>query len=641
MHDLIRVEYARTGESTKINHLGMREMQERAYIAKDAPYILLKAPPASGKSRALMFIALDKLHKQGLRKAIVAVPERSIGGSFAPTDLKTHGFYWDWEFNPDYNLCTPGGEKSKVQALLNFLDNDERILICTHSTLRYAFDAIVDEQAKLNDVLIAIDEFHHVSAHEENRLGELLRSVMKNTNAHIVAMTGSYFRGDCIPVLEPEDEAKFTKVTYNYYEQLNGYTYLKSLGIGYHFYQGRYTSAIMEILDTNKKTILHIPNVQSGESTKDKHNEVNVILDAIGEVTHQDPETGVIFVKRHEDGKIIKVADLVEDTPKERDKIVNYLRNIKKPEDMDLIIALGMAKEGFDWTFCEHALTVGYRGSLTEVIQIIGRCTRDSENKTHAQFTNLIAQPDADDDLVKLSVNNMLKAITCSLLMEQVLAPKFTFKTKRFDDEETQPGEIRIRGFKEPTSQRVRDIVESDLNDLKATILQDDVMIKALPGNLDPEVINKVMIPKIIQTKYPDLTAEEVEEVRQHVVVDSVIKNSEIKETGDQRFIRMAGRFVNIDELNIDLIDRINPFQKAFEILSKNVTTHVLRVIMETIEATRIDMTPEEALHLWPKIKDFKKTRGEEPNLNSLDPHERRMAEALVYLKAQRRAAGV
>lgn len=641
MPDLVRVEYARTGESTKINHLGMREMQERAYTAKDASYILLKAPPASGKSRALMFIALDKLNKQGLRKVIVAVPERSIGGSFGQTDLKSHGFPWNWECSPDYNLCTPGGDKSKVQVLLNFLDNDEKVLICTHSTLRFAFDAITDEQSKFNDLLIAIDEFHHVSAHEDNRLGELLRSVMKNTNAHIMAMTGSYFRGDCIPVLEPEDEAKFTKVTYNYYEQLNGYTYLKSLGIGYNFYQGRYTSAIPEILDTNKKTILHIPNVQSGESTKDKHNEVNLILDAIGEVTHQDPETGVIFVKLHEGGRILKVADLVEDAPKERDKIVNYLRNIKKPEDMDLIIALGMAKEGFDWTFCEHALTVGYRGSLTEVIQIIGRCTRDSENKTHAQFTNLIAQPDADDDMVKLSVNNMLKAITCSLLMEQVIAPNFKFKTKRFDDEESQSNEIRIRGFKEPSSQRVKDIVESDLNDLKATILQDDVMVKALPGNLDPEVINKVMIPKIIQTKYPDLSAEEVEEVRQHVVVDSVIKNGEIKETGDQRFIRMAGRFVNIDELNIDLIDRINPFQKAFEILSKNVTTHVLRVIMETIEASRIEMTPEEALLLWPKIKDFKKTRGEEPNINSLDPHERRMAEALIYLKAQRRAAGV
>ncbi len=175
------------------------------------------------------------------------------------------------------------------------------------------------------------------------------------------------------------------------------------------------------------------------------------------------------------------------------------------------------------------------------------------------------------------------------------------------DDEETEAGTIKIKGFKEPSSKRVKDIIESDLNDLKAVILQDDTMVKALPGNVDPEVINKVMIPKIIKIKYPDLTDAEVEELRQHVVVDSVVKNGEIKETGDQRFIRMAGKFVNIDDLHIDLIDTINPFQKAFEILSKSVTTHVLKVIQETIEATRIQMSDEEALVLWPKVKTFVK----------------------------------
>ncbi|CEJ16380.1 putative helicase-like protein [Ralstonia solanacearum IPO1609] len=456
-----------------------------------------------------------------------------------------------------------------------------------------------------------------------------------------MAMTGSYFRGDSVPVLLPEDEAQFTKVTYNYYEQLNGYTFLKSLGIGYHFYQGKYTSAIDEILNTDQKNILHIPSVQSGESTKDKYDEVDRILDIIGTVTHRDPETCVIHVKRHGDGKDLKVADLVHDEPKARERIVEYLRRIEKPEDMDLIIALGMAKEGFDWKFCEHALTVGYRGSLTEIIQIIGRCTRDSNNKSHAQFTNLIAQPDATDDLVKLSVNNMLKAITCSLLMEQVLAPNFKFKTKVSDDDKSTDTEIKVRGLKEPTSKRVKDIIESDLNDLKAAILSDDKIVKALPGNVDPEVINKVMIPKIIKVKYPELSDEEVEEVRQHVVVDSVIKNGEIKQEGDKRFVRMADKFINIDDLHIDLIDRVNPFQKAFEILSKSLTTKIFKVIQDTIEATRVQMSDEEAILLWPKIKDFVKTHGKEPNIASLDPLERRMADAVVYLKAQRRQQGV
>jgi len=637
MPDIVHVNYAQTGQSSKINSLGMREMQEKAYQARDAQYLLLKAPPASGKSRALMFIALDKLVHQGLKKVIVAVPEKSIGGSFSKTNLKDFGFFANWEPNDEYNLCTPGmdGSKSKVQAFKNFLENTEKILICTHATLRFGFEEL--EETKFNNILLAIDEFHHVSADGDSRLGELLRAIMQKSNAHVVAMTGSYFRGDSVPVLKPEDEAKFTKVTYNYYEQLNGYTYLKSLGIGYHFYQGRYTTAILEILDTDKKTILHIPNVNSGESTKDKHNEVDTILDAIGDVVSVNSETGIINVKRHKDGKLLKVADLVNDNPRDRDKVVAYLREIKSVDDMDLIIALGMAKEGFDWPYCEHALTVGYRGSLTEIIQIIGRCTRDSNNKIHAQFTNLIAQPDAADDLVKLSVNNMLKAITASLLMEQVLAPNFKFKTKLSDEDKAEAGEIKIRGFKTPTSKRVKDIIESDLNDLKATILQDDTMLRAMPGNVDPEVINKVLIPKIIQIKYPELSEAEVEEVRQYVVVDSVVKNGEIKDVGDKRFIRMAGQFVNIDDLHIDLIDRINPFQKAFEILSKSVTTKVLKVIQDVIESTRIQMTLEEALLLWPKINDFAKTFKKEPSLQSTDPLERRMAEAIIFLKEQKR----
>lgn len=408
MPDIVHVTYGQTGQSTKTNPMGMRDMQAKAFEYRDAQYLLLKAPPASGKSRALMFLALDKLKNQGIEKVVVAVPERAIGSSFEKTDLKAHGFFADWEPNDNYNLCTPGGDgsKSKVQAFHNFMKGSENILICTHATLRFACEEL--EESVFNKTLLAIDEFHHVSADINNRLGDLLCSIMQKSSAHIIAMTGSYFRGDSVPVLKPEDEIKFTKVTYNYYEQLNGYTYLKSLGIGYHFYQGRYTTAITDMLDTDKKTILHIPSVNSGESTKEKHNEVDFIIDAIGTVTKQDATTGVIHVKRHSDGKMLKVADLVEDTPKEHDKIVNYLRNIKSVDDMDLIIALGMAKEGFDWPYCEHALTVGYRGSLTEIIQIIGRATRDSDNKTHAQFTNLIAQPDAADDVVKLSVNNIV-----------------------------------------------------------------------------------------------------------------------------------------------------------------------------------------------------------------------------------------
>jgi len=647
MPNLVHVEYDQSGKSKSTNALGMREMQEKAYEGRTAQYLLLKAPPASGKSRALMFIALDKLKNQGIKKVIVAVPEKSIGASFGTTELKKFGFFTDWSPNPKYNLCTPGEEKSKVTAFLNFLESDEQILVCTHATLRFAFDGL--DVKKLDDTLVAIDEFHHVSAEGDNILGQVLKSIMANSTAHIVAMTGSYFRGDSIPVLMPEDEAKFTKVTYTYYQQLNGYEFLKSLGIGYHFYTGKYfkkhpekeISALAEILDENQKTIIHIPSVNSAESSKEKYEEVNHIIDVLGELEYQDETTGVLHIKSQKTSKILKVADLVNDNPKSRDKISAYLRTVNSPEDIDIIIALGMAKEGFDWPYCQHALTIGYRGSLTEIIQIIGRATRDSNNKTHAQFTNLIANPDAEGEEVKLSVNNMLKAITASLLMEQVLAPNFKFKIKKDEDDEDEEEDdktIKIRGFKLPTSQRAKDIIDTDLNDLKAKILQDPQMLKAMPGNIEPEVINTVLIPKIIREVYPDLDEEDVEAVRQHVVVDSVIKNGTIEEQGDKKFIRMAGSFVNIDDIHIDLIDQVNPFQKAFEILSKSVTTQVLKLIDEHIQSTKIEMTEEEAILLWPKIKEWvKNNKGEQPSIQAFDYKEKRMAEALVFLRELKR----
>ncbi|SJN43228.1 DNA helicase, restriction/modification system component YeeB [Microbacterium esteraromaticum] len=642
--NIVNVTYAQTKASVNTDALGMREMQQRVFEQRDAQHLLVKAPPASGKSRALMFVALDKLYNQGRKKVIVAVPERSIGASFASTNLTKHGFWADWEIKDEHNLCDAGSSAGKVDAFIKFLEGPDAVLVCTHATLRFAFEKLAPES--FNGTVLAIDEFHHVSADtESSRLGALLRDVMNGSDVHIVAMTGSYFRGDSVPVLSPEDEAKFTPVTFNYYDQLNGYEHLRSLGIGHHFYQGRYTDAIHEVLDLDKKTIVHIPSVNSGESTKDKIEEVGRIIDAIGHVESTDPDTGIISVRREDTGEIVRVADLVDDTDqKKRGDTLHYLSHTasKERDGVDIIVALGMAKEGFDWPFAEHALTVGYRSSLTEVIQIIGRVTRDSPGKTHAQFTNLIAEPDASQGEVKVSVNNMLKAITASLLMEQVLAPNFNFKTKKFDDDEpAKKGELKIKGFKEPSSDRVKQIVATDLNDLKATILQDDTFARAAAGSVDAETTNKVLIPKIIREKYPDLTEEQVEEVRQQVVVDSVIKNSEVRPAGDRRLIKMAEKFVNIDELNINLIDSVNPFQRAFEVLSKSVTPSVLRLIQDTITSTKIEFSEEEALALFPKIKTWKQVHGKNPDIRSEDPAEKRLAAALLFLQklaAQRKA---
>lgn len=677
MDNVITVNYAATGASTDTDNQGMREMQQRAYEKRDEQYILLKAPPASGKSRALMFIALYKLKYQHIRKAIVAVPENTIGASFAPTKLTESDFFADWEPEEKYNLCIPGTEDGKVRRFQEFMESNAQILICTHATLRFAFKQIPPNA--FDDCLLAIDEFHHVSADKEaNKLGELVHEVIMHSSAHFVAMTGSYFRGDNVPVLLPADEALFKSVVYSYYDQLNGYKHLKSLGIGHHFYQGKYINGLEEILDTDKKTIIHIPNVNSAESMGDKDKEVGAILALIGdEVTPQD---GILLVKRRKDGKILKIADLVNDNTTYRARVEAYLAKVKKPEDLDMVIALNKAQEGYDWPMCEHALTIGYRGSLTQIVQIIGRATRDYPGKVHTQFTNLLAMPKASDDEVTLSVNNMLKAITASLLMEQVLAPDFKFLNRPAK----VPGEIQVHGLKEPSTQRVKDIVENDLTDLTARVLQDDDVRKAIASpKVDPLETNRVLIPRVIAKVHPELSNAEIEEVRQYIVVNNALKRAKFPQglpganpasgqaassaqggdkagasnyTGGQdstatgagameedeptptsKFVDINGRWILVDDLNINLIDSINPFQGAFEVLSKRLSAPVFRLIRDAIATTRITLTPEEAAKFWNSIVAFKKEHNRDPQPNPTDANEQILYEALLTLQKYRR----
>ena len=511
---VFEVTYSQQGSSVNTDSLGMREMQARVYKKRNSKKLLVKAPPASGKSRALMFVALDKLHNQGLKKAIIAVPERSIGRSFSSVKLSEHGFPYDWYVKPENNLTSIGSDRSKVERFINFMrstDPSDNVIIVTHATFRFAVEDLSD--ADFDDTLVAIDEFHHVSDDTNSVLGEALRGIIKNSSAHVFAMTGSYFRGDSKPILSPEDELEFDRVTYTYYEQLEGYKYLKSFSMNYKFYQGTYTDAIHEVSPEfiDKKTIIHIPSVNSGESTKDKYGEVDAILDVLGTIQGQDSTSGIITIKT-ESGKLLKVADLVNEEG--RDRVSRYLANMSELDDLDIIIALGMAKEGFDWPFAEYALTIGYRNSLTEVVQIIGRVTRDSSNKTTAQFTNLLAAPDAKDDEVTWAINNTMKAISASLLMENVLAPNYRFKPRISPEQVSKEKDIYVKGIAEPSTPRTKEIIEQDLTELKATILQEDKIREAIAANEDTRNINFALIPRVIATVYPDLSNQEIEEVR-------------------------------------------------------------------------------------------------------------------------------
>ena len=662
----VSVTYARNGASTKSNALGMRAMQERAFEKRGEPYLLIKSPPASGKSRALMFIALDKLTNQGLKQAIIVVPEKSIGSSFADEPLSQFGFWADWTVTPKWNLCNaPGEDGGKVNSVGSFLASDDKVLVCTHATFRFAVERFGVEA--FDGRLIAVDEFHHVSANPDNVLGKHLGEFIARDKVHIVAMTGSYFRGDAEAVLSPTDESKFDTVTYTYYEQLNGYEYLKQLDIGYFFYSGSYTDDILEVLNPSEKTIIHIPNVNSRESTKDKIKEVEHIITELGEWEGADPVTGFQLVTTP-DGKKLRIADLVDDDPTKRDRVSAALKDSSQKNNrdhVDIIIALGMAKEGFDWIWCEHALTVGYRASLTEIVQIIGRATRDAPGKTRARFTNLIAEPDAAESLVTEAVNDTLKAIAASLLMEQVLAPRFNFTPKNpqsskqdgFDygengyqpdkcnvgfNEQTGQFHIEIKGLTEPNSNEAARICKEDLNEVIATFVQDKPSIERglFDEEMVPEELTQLRLGKIIKDKYPELDEEDQEAVRQHAIAALNLtqqaarialgddKNGDNEPSANTALIDGVRKFaMDVRELDIDLIDRINPFQEAYAILAKTMSEESLKQVAAAIASKRTSLTPDDAKELAVRAARFIKERERPPSITSADAWERRLAE--------------
>lgn len=669
----VNVAYAATGKSKKTNELGMRPMQERAYEKRGEQYLLIKSPPASGKSRALMFIALDKVEHQGLKQGIIVVPERSIGASFGNTDLVTHGFWANWHVEPRWNLCDAAiTETGKVDAVGEFLKSSDKFLVCTHATFRFAVERFGIEA--FDDRMIAIDEFHHVSANPENRLGSQLKELLERGKVHVVAMTGSYFRGDSEAVLMPEDESKFATVTYTYYEQLNGYEYLKSLGIGYFFYQGSYVDSILDVLNPDERTIIHIPNVNSGESTKDKYKEVERIISALGRWEGVDPQTGFQLVRTPK-GNVLRIADLVDDDPSKRSKVLASLKDptqAKNRDHVNIIIALGMAKEGFDWIWCEHALTVGYRDSLTEVVQIIGRATRDAPGKTHARFTNLIAEPDASQQNVSEAVNDTLKAISASLLMEQVLAPKFEFKAKvttkpgdgktrdlkggssgakQKDIEDTSidtpekdsPTEdtvkVEIKGLREPKSPEAKRICKNDLSEIIADFLQDKKNVERglFDDDLMPPELTVAALGRIVRERYPHLDEADQEAVREHAIAAFNLLQLAKKTTTDRdnppkggstSFVDSVKKYaLDVRELNIDMIESINPFEEAYSILSKTMNEERLREIAALVKTKRTTITPEDAKLYARRAVEFIKAHGRKPDMNSQDAWEALLAE--------------
>jgi hypothetical protein len=300
-------------------------------------------------------------------------------------------------------------------------------------------------------------------------------------------------------------------------------------------------------------------------------------------------------------------------------------------------------------------------------VQIIGRATRDAPHKTHTRFTNLIAEPDATEGAVTDAVNDTLKAISASLLMEQVLAPRFNFTPKKpqsapiegFDygeggydpnkenvgfNEATGQFQIEIKGLSMPKSQDAQRICKEDLNEVIAAFAQDKQTIERglFDQELVPQELTQIRMGKIIKDKYPELETEDQEAVRQHAIAAlnltqkaKEILNNDSQLSGRANTALLDGirKFaMDVRELDVDWIDSINPFSEAYSILSKAMTEQSLKAMAEVISGKKLDISLEEARDLAKRALKFKNERGKLPDIKSADPWEQRMAQGIAVL---------
>ena len=272
-------------------------------------------------------------------------------------------------------------------------------------------------------------------------------------------------------------------------------------------------------------------------------------------------------------------------------------------------------------------------------------------------------------------MNDTLKAIAASLLMEQVLAPRFEFRPKNpnngptpgldygdggYDPEQVQRRrqssrrasiQLEIKGLAEPKSPEAERICREDLNELITAFVQDKQTIERgmFDEELVPEELTQVRMGKIVKEKFPNLDEEDQEAVRQHAIAALNLvqqaKKALIEGGGEDSkntsLIDGVRRFaLSVTELDIDLIDRINPFGEAYAILAKSMSEERLKQVAEVIAARRVSMTLEEARELAKRAMRFKEEKGRLPSLTAADPWEKRMAEGIAFLQRKVKESG-
>jgi superfamily II DNA or RNA helicase len=416
----------------------MREWQVRCFdMLRDSQNWIINAPMAAGKSFQICAIAADRLSRDKNLKVIIAVPQTIIAAGFRLNKLELpDSTRVDWSVAPDHDLCRQTLRKSSAQ-LLKFLQGGSnemmsRVILCTHATLVRAF---TKNKVAFKNVLLVVDEAHHIrhggddafDVEVENRMGALVKHALQNPELIRLGLTtATFFRGDKAPIIP--DPSRFTRFEFAYDKYLASCKYLRSFSYSFVIHSSSFVNPLTRLFDQRiGKTLVYIPSVNSYGSVGSKVEDVNAVLKAIAGTDTPvvtDEDQPITRVKRGETW--VRVVNLVDTSLREQKKEAIVSAHDKPhADDIDVIIALGMFKEGANWRWADREIIIGQRGSLTEVIQMVGRLFRDVAGKSQVEVYQLL--PFAFDQTDKASVrerlNKYLKALLLSMLLENVMDP--------------------------------------------------------------------------------------------------------------------------------------------------------------------------------------------------------------------------
>lgn len=575
----------------------MRDWQVPAFEKlKDSPYIILNAPMGSGKSWMMCLLSAFKMKQSKLLRTIIAVPQTIIAPGFTEAKIKMpDGSKLHWEIK--HNLCDNKKlNQGTVDYLIRWLSNqtpsfDDRTIICTHATLLATYRELraSSNLYLLKNLLLWIDEAHHIKNNAidgldgailNNGLGELTSYALtsQEDNIEIGLTTASFYRGDRYSLLTPDMESKFKRHNLPYDKYLKSMTHLKSFNIDFLLCGPDYVKAIELILRQRQgKDIIYIPHPVSRHSTGDKHTEVNNIIavyQAIHGAANNRSADGLLTL--FQNGNEFKVLDLVSEFQRSQKK--DFLKDLKKKNSLDSIVTLGMFKEGANWIWADRSIIVGSRSSLVDVIQMIGRLFRDAPGKEHVEVIQLLpfALDQRDENSFKENLNNYLKALYASLILENILNP------------------VKIK-----TNDKTQKSKEQLTNNTASAVNEDWLSI-AIPDNTKQQMVIEDVSNHLVDIAASNQDAfKQVSELRDgyEKIIPRILEKHGITEYKEEiasqiwnmltrRSLNMQG--IAVEDFDFEIIQNTNPLEFLIRYTSGICNIDTFQKLREAIQASRV-----------------------------------------------------